>query len=62
MNAKELDALKGAYEQQVVLMYTVLLSALVLDNANVEEACQRFRRGLALARKALDLASKIISE
>jgi hypothetical protein len=62
--ANEEEAVWDAFEQQIRLMYAVLLEALVQDNANanVNEACQRFRKGLGLARKARDLAKNMISE
>jgi hypothetical protein len=60
--ARDDTALSDAYEQQIRLMFDSFVSALCLPNANVEEACNNFRRGIALARKTLELATNIMNE
>lgn len=60
--AKEEAAVQAAFEQQIGLMYTVLLDAIVQDDTDAEAACQRFRKWLSLARRAKDLTCKILSE
>lgn len=62
MTSREEAAVQAAFEQQIGLMYAVFLDAIVPDDADAEAACQRFRKGLSLARRARDLTCKILSE
>lgn len=59
--SREEAAVQAAFEQQIGLMYAVLLDAIVQED-DVEAACQRFRKGLSIARRARDLTCKILSE
>ncbi len=58
----ERTAIRDGFEEEVRIMYRNFLDALVQENADVEQACRHFKRGLGLAKKALELANNMISE